>query len=90
MIQQPDPLTLEFFLPQFLNRVFSQDCTLCGVRARAQLCSACEAGLPLSCQTGCPQCAAVSPEGELCSRCLGRSAAFRCTIAAFRYEFSVR
>lgn len=78
---------LNFSFPQFLNRVFSQDCTLCGVRARAQLCSACEAGLPYLPDLVCPQCAAVSPEGELCGRCLADPPHFDATIAAFRYEF---
>ncbi|MBL8514214.1 MAG: ComF family protein [Betaproteobacteria bacterium] len=51
------------------------------------MCNACEADLPHLPDLVCPQCAAVSPEGQRCGRCLSDPPHFDATLAAFRYQF---
>lgn len=67
--------------------LFSQDCQLCGVRARASLCADCARDLPVRHTQGCPRCASASADGQLCGACLADAPAFDETIAAFRYAF---
>ncbi len=82
-------MTLSF--RPFLDHALSQDCALCGVRARALLCAGCEADLPRAPALACLQCAAVcapaSPAGARCGQCLADPPFFDATRVAYRYEF---
>jgi len=67
--------------------LFGGACFVCRGRARAILCEACGAELPLLARDLCPRCALESPGGALCGRCLAEPPAYDATIAALAYDF---
>ncbi len=72
----------------FLGEVFfGGACYVCRGSARALLCAACRAELPLLAPELCPRCALPSPDGALCGRCLAEPPGFDATIAALAYDF---
>ncbi|MBL8521518.1 MAG: ComF family protein [Betaproteobacteria bacterium] len=75
------------FIRQAVDRTFAQDCCLCGRRTHAPWCEACDAGLPRAAAPACPQCAAVSPLGERCGRCVADPPFFDAAVVAFQYAF---
>ena len=66
---------------------FGGACFVCRGGARAILCEACRAELPLLARELCPRCALESPGGALCGRCLAEPPAYDATIAALAYDF---
>lgn len=72
----------------FFNRLFPQNCLLCGdASGAARVCPACLADLPWHTQPQCPQCATPTPLGQVCGACLKRPPAFERTIAALAYAY---
>lgn len=70
------------------DTLLPQDCLLCGaLSGPAPLCAACHADLPLLPALHCPLCAAPTPTGERCGRCLQQAPHFDATVAAWRYAF---
>lgn len=70
-----------------LERVLSQDCTLCGVHSRESLCAPCQRELPFRHTIGCPRCNAQGAPQQLCGACLSDPPHFDETISAFRYAY---
>lgn len=67
--------------------LLSQDCTLCGVRSREVLCTACNHDLPFRHALGCPRCNAQGSEQQLCGACLADPPHFDATASAFHYAY---
>ena len=67
--------------------LFGGSCFLCRGKARALLCSACDADLPRLGRELCPRCAIDSPAGAVCGRCLARPPAYDATVAVLAYRF---
>jgi ComF family protein len=71
----------------FLGSVLSQDCTLCGVHSRHNLCAACTRDLPFRQSLGCPRCNAGSALRQVCGACLSDPPHFDDTVSAFAYAY---
>jgi ComF family protein len=69
--------------------LFGGSCFLCRGAAREVLCEECRAELPANASPCCPRCAAGSPQGATCGRCLSSPPAYDATVAAFSYAFPV-
>ena len=69
------------------NAFFGGTCFVCRGNARALLCAACRAELPLLASELCPRCALPSPDGSVCGRCLAEPPGYDATIAALVYDF---
>ena len=67
--------------------VVSQDCTLCGVRARESLCTDCHNDLPVRTTSGCPRCDVEGNSQQECGACLADPPYFDETISAFYYAY---
>lgn len=67
--------------------IFSQDCTLCGVRAHDSLCADCRNDLPVRTTVGCPRCNAEGNSQQECGACLADRPHFDETVSAFRYAY---
>ena len=66
----------------------AQPCFLCAALSRNGLwCNACEAALPYFTLPHCPVCAAPTPGGDICGRCLQHPPQFSRTVAVFAYTF---
>jgi ComF family protein len=74
-------------LAAIAGALFRGSCFLCRGAARATLCPACTADLPLSAGGACPRCALASPGGAVCGRCLADPPAYDATVAALAYAF---
>lgn len=75
---------------KFAQRLFSQDCVLCGAHAEnGQLCTPCRDALPYHAAPACPVCALPTAGGATCGACLKHPPAFARTLAAFSYAFPV-
>jgi ComF family protein len=73
---------------QSLLGLLGQDCLLCGAGGAAGLlCTACAADLPQLTVPCCPQCAAPSPAGAVCGRCLSHPPHYQRSICAWRYAY---
>ncbi len=71
-------------------RLLPQDCLLCGARSGTTLlCEACERELPWLPAQRCPVCALLTPQGEVCGRCLAKPPHYDATLAAFSYGFPI-
>ncbi|OGA72053.1 MAG: hypothetical protein A3G81_32290 [Betaproteobacteria bacterium RIFCSPLOWO2_12_FULL_65_14] len=66
---------------------FGGACFVCRGSARALLCAACRAELPLLAAELCPRCALPSPAGALCGRCLVEPPSYDATTASLAYDF---
>jgi ComF family protein len=72
------------------RRVLAPACALCGDAASGDgVCMPCRRALPLLPVERCPVCAAPSPRGDPCGRCLQRPPSFDCVACALRYEYPV-
>jgi ComF family protein len=72
------------------HRLLAPACVLCAGNADLDgLCAGCRADLPALPQPGCPTCAAPTPRGETCGRCLARPPAFDRVVGALAYGFPV-
>ena len=70
------------------DRLFPQDCVLCGDPAAALLlCAACRADLPLLPAMRCPVCALPTAQGTPCGHCISDPPAFDATAAAMAYAY---
>lgn len=68
----------------------AQPCALCGTPSHDGVwCQACDADLPYLGDAHCPVCAAPTPGGSTCGRCLQHPRSFDHTVAAFAYAFPV-
>lgn len=73
---------------KFNQSLLAQSCLLCGASSRNGVwCSDCEVTLPYLTMPHCPVCAAPTPGGETCGRCLRHAPNFNRTVAAFAYAF---
>jgi ComF family protein len=72
---------------RFASFLFGGSCFLCRGAARGLLCADCDAELPRLDAGRCPRCAAASPQGAVCGRCLAHPPAYDATVAAFSYAF---
>lgn len=73
-----------------MQRLFSQDCVLCGAHAEnGQLCAPCRDALPYHATVACPVCALPTAGGTTCGACLKHPPAFERTLAAFGYIFPI-
>jgi ComF family protein len=70
------------------ERLFAQDCLLCGQGSEKEiLCRTCAGDLPRLPSPRCPRCALPTALGETCGRCLAHPPHYDRTLAAFRYGF---
>lgn len=78
----PLPLSIGAWLDRLLPRI----CLLCGDRASAALCPACEADLPRLAEPRCPVCAQpLEAPASACGACLKQPPAFDACYAPLQY-----
>jgi ComF family protein len=79
-----------FNLDQILHHIFKPHCLLCGWRtdSKTGICDDCNAELPHSPDSSCPQCG-LSSNGLVCGHCLSSPPDFDATRAACLYQFPI-